>query len=126
MDILYWIIIAAAAFLNIWLITVFISMAKNVRRILEKLDGNIDTYGPKEVNLAILQGKKQEAYDCIISRLYRSLYNIATCKSEGEGYLNQTAESNIAYSARLCAKLGKELPEQLQSLEAFKEFTNLK
>lgn len=121
MELFFWILVAGGVILNIWLIYLFVSMASDVKSIRTRLDGPNEPFSHKELKLAIIQGKQEEAYQAVITRMYNILYDLT--ESDGNSkYIEQTANSRIELATRMCKELGRDLPEQLQSFDSFKQF----
>lgn len=110
---IYLIAAVVTVIIEIWLIVKFVELCSDVRKIRDKQE-------PARINAAIvrkamLTGTTDAAYNAIISRLVDFLDN---CIVE----YWEDPEPKINNAQKLCAMMGRELPPQLRTLEAYRAF----
>ncbi len=102
---------------EIFLIVKFIGLCNDVNAIKSYISGVSSSSGNpisiREVKEAMLTGREEQIYLAILERL------LAVMK---EYDLHPNGKQKIEAAERMCAILGRELPEQLRSIEAYRQY----
>lgn len=111
---------------QIWLIVLFVRLSRNVAAILSLLSSRPAAPAPaavtlRDARLAVLLNRQSECYDRVVAQLYAAL---DTAALEQTLHRPPTVDPSTAISsaASVCSVLGRSLPEQLASFDAFKSF----
>lgn len=124
-----------ALILYVWMVILFVNMAKDVRALKKR--GDLDNWTvctiKKEVKGAILTGKQDEVYNKIITQITGEIYQ--ECIKTGDNTIMASAGYGMfaklkAINTALpmvdnCLKLiGRELPPELKTVEDYVKFYN--
>ena len=132
MEIFIILLFVAIAVVQIMLFVKIWSMTNDVKSIKDMLAPSSDD--KSSVMIAYLTGQTDKCYDALVSNMYHQLFGIAvSIKSYSSykdlhamdiKYLESKAEKDIADAKSMCKAMGKELPSELTSLDAFRDFYN--
>lgn len=105
--------------IEIYLIVKFVELCNDVRKIKTNLLGEAisDIINAKTVRRAVITGKEDEVYEKIIRKLIDYLEDYYS-----QSFYEESCRNKIKAAEGLCGLMGRELPEQLQSLESFRAF----
>lgn len=107
----------AGIVLEIIIIVKFFQLCGDVRKIESKVEcSHGQPVSVRDVKKAVVMGTTDEAYQKIVSGLYDSIAKYPH---------SATVPNQIAYAAKLCEIMGKELPAQLKSKDAVEAFFKL-
>lgn len=136
MEALIIIFYVGALIFYIWMICLFVGIAKNVKTIRQRSDNLEDWTNntiKQEIKLSILKGTQQVVYNKIIDQLSREIYINSTKTSDlklrissGYGLYPDLKKIDAALPIinDLMKLIGRELPSELQSVEAYVKFYN--
>lgn len=107
----------AGIVLEIVILVKFFQLCQDVSNIKNSIQRNeARPISAVDVKKAIVMGTTDEAYQKIVSGLYDSIAKYPH---------SATVPNQIAYAAKLCEIMGKELPAQLKSKDAVEAFFKL-
>lgn len=128
--VIYIILCIVFLIIYIWLICIFVRMTWNVSDIRSLLIKYINSKSEtksvsrKDARLAVILHREDECYEQIVTRLFEKL---TTAHQEQTEHIPPTVDTDkvIATAASICAILGRNLPPELSSYEAFQAFCKL-
>lgn len=121
MEVLIVLVSLAVLVLQIMMIVKFFSLCSSVKALKERFC-DYRTVDADTVRLAILTNSTDEVYKTIIEKTYRGL-GITLAGTYINGEPNEVwAKRKIATASRLCAIMGRELPAEIRSVDAFRAF----
>ncbi|MDE6437218.1 MAG: hypothetical protein K2K69_06895 [Muribaculaceae bacterium] len=118
----------AALIIQIWLIALFVRMSADVKDIHRIIQNNYElpTISTRDALLAVILNEQDETYKKIVRKLYYRLSDL--CNKAQYSYSGCEAEANevIELASDMCKAIGRELPKQLSSFEAYKSYLKQK
>ena len=112
---LFFIIAAATITLEIVIIIKFFEMSSDIRKLKSHFC-DFGTLNADTARIAILKGTTDDLYKTIIEKTYLIIM-------QGRNENEAAVSGKIATASSLCRMIGRELPAELQSIEAFDKFT---
>ena len=118
--------------IQIWLIILFVLTYSNIKKIKELISFDLNKQASLSVDLlsvkkAILLGNEEKIYNLIINNLCDSFYK--TLKNQTSidnipGEVVKDLKQTIDRAKKYCLLLNKPFPDQLASIDNFKNFYN--
>lgn len=112
---LFFIITIATVILEIVIVIKFFEMSSDVRKLKSHFC-DFETLNADTARIAILKGTTDDLYKTIIEKTYLIIM-------QGRNENKAAVSGKIAAASNLCQMIGRELPAEIQSIEAFDKFT---
>lgn len=111
------------------LVIAFFIAVVDIRKIRDNISTWMDLANPsnddkRSLLLSNIDGSRNKMYNLVLRNLYSKLYDSLFCWAYSSGAakeLDDSMQNSIETAKNKCKILGKELPAELSSLEAFKK-----